>query len=152
MLGLLILFAGLGLLVVVLGLPLLLGSDSPVPDYIGFVILASMIALVVWGMGAWWLLAPIAFLVALTLWLDRAGGEAPVDPAALDERGWSARTRLRFRLWAAALLAPPLLIASLFILPEGSFSIVVPGLVIAMTAMSLFRFSFTRSIRRDDSA
>jgi len=153
MLGVLILFALMVLLVVVLGLPLVLESDSPVPDFIGVFILAAIVAIYVWGGGAWWILLPIAALLAWVVWLDKAGRAAPAAPAALDHRGWSARTRLRFRLFCAANLAIPALIASLFVLPEGSAgAFVVPLLVIAMAAMSLFRFSFYRAARRDEEA
>ncbi len=55
------------LLLVVLGLPLLLEPDSPVPDLIGFFILAAMIGVCSWGMGAWWILVPVAALVALAV-------------------------------------------------------------------------------------
>lgn len=144
-----ILIICMGLLIAVLGLPLILGSDSPVPDYLGFGILAVPVAWFVWG-GLWWILLPIAALVALVIWINRGGKDAPADPAALDQRGWSARTRLRFRLWCLALFAPPLLFASLFVLPEGSLMLVVPLMVVAMAAMSLFRFSFYRSAMRDE--
>jgi hypothetical protein len=148
-LELLILIICMGLLIAVLGLPLILGSDSPIPDYLGFGILAVPVALFVWG-GVWWILLPIAFLAALVIWMDRGGQHATVDPAALDHRGWSGRTRLRFRLWCLALFAPPLLFGSIFVLPEGSLLIVVPSMVVAMAAMSLFRFSFYRSAMRDE--
>lgn len=152
MLPILILIACMVLLVVVLGLPLLLGYDSPVPDYFGFGILAVAAAMITWGLGVWWTLIPIAALAVFVIWLDSGGQDAPAGPAPLDHRGWSARTRLRFRLWIAANLAIPALIASPFVLPEGSGSpeLFFAGLVIAMTAMSLFRFSFCRSVRRDD--
>ena len=144
-----ILIICMGLLIAVLGLPLVLGSDSPIPDYLGFGIVAVPVALFVWG-GVWWILLPIAVLVAVVIWMDSGGRQAPADPAALDHRGWSARTRLRFRLWCLALLAPPLLFASIFVLPQGSLMIVVPLMVVAMAAMSLFRFSFYRSAMRDE--
>jgi hypothetical protein len=148
-LHLLILIILMALLVVVLGLPLLLGSDSPIPDYIGFGIVAAAVGFFVWS-GIWWILLPIAFLVALVVWMDSGGQDAPADPAGLDRRGWSARTRLRFGLWCAAILAIPALIASVFILPDGSVGIVMSTMVIVMAAMSLFRFSFCRSARRDE--
>jgi hypothetical protein len=148
-LELVILIICMGLLIAVLGLPLVLGSDSPIPDYLGFGIVALPVAWFVWG-GVWWILLPIAFLVALVIRMDKGGQQAPVDSAALDHRGWSGRTRLRFRLWCLALLGPPLLFASIFVLPEGSLAIVIPSMVVALAAMSLFRFSFYRSAMRDE--
>ena len=148
MLEIAILIICMALLIAVLGLPLVLGSDSPIPDYLGFFILAAVIAWFVWS-GGWWILPPIAALVALTVWLDRAGRDAPVDSAALDHRGWSARTRLRFRLWCLSLLAPLLLIGSLFVAPQGSLVILISCMPVAIAAMSLFRFSFYRSMMRD---
>lgn len=153
MLMVLILVVGMVLLVVVLGLPLLLDSDSPVPDYLGFGILAAMIALFIWTMGDWWIMVPILALVALTVRLDRKGRETPADPASLDRRGWSARTRLHLWLWGAALLAIPALFASLFILPQGRAGpVVAPCLMIAIVASTLFKFGFHRSVRRDHGA
>ena len=150
MLELLILFVLMALLIVVLGLPLLLGSDSLVPDYLGFGIVALAVGWFVWD-GLWWILPPIAALVALVVRLDKGGGDAPAEPASPERSGWSARTRLRFRLWCAASLAVPLLIACFFLLPDGTgVWVAIPGLVIAMAAMSLFRFSFVRSARRDE--
>jgi hypothetical protein len=149
----LILIACMVLLVLALGLPLLVGPDSPVPDVMAFVILAAMIAAGVWSTGAWWILLPILALVALVVRMDREGRDAAVDHAAADRARMSTRTRLRFRLWCAANLAIPALIAALFFLPQGSAgAFVVPCLVIAMAAMTLFRFAFYRSARRDEDA
>lgn len=153
MLPVLTLIACMVLLVLALGLPLLVGPDSPVPDIIAFIILAAMVAAGVWSTGAWWILLPILALVALVVRMDREGRDAPVDHAAAGRARMSTRTRLRFRLWCAANLATPALIASIFILPSGSAgAIVLPCLMIAMAAMILFRFSFCRSARRNEDA
>lgn len=154
MLLILVLIVCLALLVVVLGLPALLGSDSPGPDVIGFAILAVMVAAIVWLMGAWWVLAPIAALSAWVRWLDKTVGDAPADFAALDEGGTSAGTRTRGRRCAVAIIVAGALFAAIFVLPAlagaAVLDVLIPCLVIALTAVGLFRFSYYRSVRRDD--
>ena len=149
MLTALILVACMVLVVVLLGLPLLLRPDSPIPDVIGFGILAAWILFCVWTVALWWVLIPVLGLVGLAVWLDR---ERPGARAAatLDGRGMSARTRQRFRLWRVANVTILALGASVFFLPAGSAGgLILPGLMIAMVAVALFRFSFYRSWRRD---
>jgi len=146
----LILIAFVVPMTLLLGLPLLLKPDSPIPDMIGFGLLAVFVGLAVWATGAWWILLPILALASWLVWLDKAGEAAPAAPAAPGRNGWSWRTRLRFRLWVAANAATPVLVVSLFFLPAGSASsMVLPGLAIAVTASMLFRFSFWRAARRD---
>jgi len=147
-LELLILIALLVMLVLSLGLPLLLSPDSRAPAIISFCILTAFVAAAIWSTGEWWCLLPIAVLIFWVVRLDGSDREAPLD--ALDRRGRSAPTRLRLRLWAAANLLVPALVASLFVLPAGSaVSFVIPGMAIAMVAVTLFRFSFYRSALRD---
>lgn len=147
----LILVACMVLLVLALGLPLLLRPDSPVPDILGGGVWAAMILYGFWMEALWWVLLPILALIGLTVWLDKASaGEAPL---AVDRRGMSARTRLRFRLSRLANLAILALIVSLFVLPAGSTRpYLFPAMLIGMSAMVLFRFSFYRSWRRDADA
>lgn len=136
-----------------LGLPLLLRPDSRIPDMIGFGLLAVFVGISVWATGAWWILLPILALASWLVWLDERGQQAPAAPTAPDRAGWNARARLRFRLWCTANAATPVLVVSLFFLPAGSVtSIVLPGLMIAMAASSVFRFSFYRAARRDPDA
>lgn len=152
-----ILIVCLALLVVVHGLPATLGSDSPLADGIGFFILAVMVATIIWLMGAWWVLAPIAGLGAWVHWLDRDIRAGPADPAGLDEDGTSARTRTRGVRWRVAVIVAASLLLVIFILPGvgtdiAVLEVLIPGLVIALVAMGLFRFSYYCSVRRDDSA
>ena len=150
---LMILFGLMVLLVVALGLPLLLGPDSRAPAILSFGILAAFVAVTIWFTDGWWILLPIA---ALIVWVVRWDGKARGAPAPYEpvtRSGMSAATRLRFRLWCTANLAVPMLIAALFMLPAGSaVAVVLPGIAIAMTAMTLFRFSFYRSALRDYEA
>jgi hypothetical protein len=151
MFELLILSLLLVLLVLSLGLPLLLSPDSRAPAMISFCILTAFVAAIIWSTGAWWCLLPIAALIFWVVRLDANEAGAPV--AALDRRGRSAPTRLRLRLWGAASLAVPALFAALFFVPFGSaVTVVVPGMAIAMAAMTLFRYSFDRSALRDYEA
>ena len=151
MFELLILSLLLVLLVLSLGLPLLLSPDSPAPAIISFCILTAFVAAIIWSTREWWCLLPIAALIFWVVRLDGKDAGAPV--AGLDRRGWSAATRLRFRLWCAAIAAGHLLFAALFLLPFGSaVAFVVPGIAIAMVAMTLFRYSFYRSALRDYEA
>ncbi len=133
-----------------LGLELLLRPGSPVPDYLGYGLWAAMILFCIWSQALWWVLLPILALIALFVWLDRDRSGPREAPPALDGRGMSRRTRLRFRLGCASQLVLPVMIASLFILPAGSLrNVFFPVLLIAMTGMVLFRASFYRSWRRD---
>ncbi len=137
------------LMPLMLGLPLLLKPDSPIPDRLGFGLLAVMLLFCMWSLGLWWVLLPILALVALVAWLDREGPAPKGAAAAGDGPRLGARLRLRLRLWGAARLASLALIVSLFFLPAGSAStIVLPGLMIGMAATTLFRFSFARALRR----
>ena len=152
-----ILIACLALLVVVQGLPAILGSDSPVADGVGFVILAVMVAAIIWFMGAWWVLVPIAGLGAWVHWLDEEVRAGPADPAGLDENGTSARTRARGLRWRVAWIVAAALLVANFVLPGigadiAVLEILIPGLVIVLVATGLFRFSYCRSARRDDIA
>jgi hypothetical protein len=151
MFELLILSLLLVLLVLSLGLPLLLSPDSRAPVMISFCILTAFVAAIIWSTGAWWILLPIAALIFWAVRLDGRDRETPVGD--LDRRGRSAPTRLRLRLWGAASLAVPALFAALFFVPFGSaVTFVVPGMAIAMAAMTLFRYSFYRSALRDYEA
>jgi hypothetical protein len=147
----------LGLFVIVQALPPLFGSDSRLPDGIGFFVLAVMVAAICWLMGAWWVLLPIALLVAWVHWLDKEVRDGPADPAALDEDGTSARTRVRGVRWGTAAIVAASLFCASFVLPgigAGAeiLDLLVPGLVVALVATGLFRFSYYRSVRRDDIA
>ena len=151
MLSALILFACMVLLVFVLGLPLLLRPDSPIPDIIAFCLLVAMVAAFIWGTGAWWILLPILALVALTVRLDRPAPAADLPEAGA---GMSRPVRLRFRLWRWAIGASFALTISVFVLPavgqgRAVTGVVVPLMMVAMTAMALFRFAFTRACRRE---
>lgn len=149
----LLLVACMVLLVIVLGLPLLVGPDSPLPDIIGFVILAAMLGAGIWVTGNWWLILPILALVAMVVWLEWVDARTPTAAAMLDKRGMSARTRRRYWLWRVAVLAFLILFASLFVLPAGSAGrFFIPGVMIAIAAMELFRFSYYRSWRGDAHA
>src|SRR5438128_6544567 len=102
-LELLILVTLLVLLVLSLGLPLLLSPDSRAPANISFCILTAFVAATIWATEAWWCLLPIA---ALIFWVVRLDGKKMAAPVAdLDGKRRSAATRLRLRLWAAAMLA-----------------------------------------------
>lgn len=157
MLVALILIVCLGALVVTYGLSTSLGSDSPLPDRIGFFVLAVMVATCCWLIGAWWVLAPVAALVLWVHWLDKDIRDGPADLSTLDERGSSGRTRIRrLRLMVAVIVAAALF-GAIFILPAtgADFAILellIPSFVVALVAMGLFRFSYYRSVRRDDSA
>jgi hypothetical protein len=152
-LELLVLILLLLLLVLSLGLPLLLSPDSRAPAIISFGILSAFVAATIWSTDAWWILLPIAALVAWVVRWDRTPQNIPVTEGALDARGRSAATRLRLRLWGAAILAGPVLFGLLFVLPFGSAAyIVLPCLAVIMVAVTLFRFSCYRSALRDYEA
>ena len=144
---LLILIAGVALLILALGLPLLLRKDSLVPDMIGLGVLAVAILAYVWTFGIWWTLLPVVAIFALVAWMDRKGGEKPHP-----ETGMSDRTRLRFRLWAAAngLSIIPLALVILAMatrIGAGSVKeVLLPMLLVMLAASSAFRFSYNRSI------
>ena len=89
----------------------------------------------------------------MVVWLEWADARAPAGAAMLDRRGMSARTRRRYWLWRVAVLAFLILFASLLVLPAGSAErIFVPGVIVAIAAMELFRFSYYRSWRGDAHA
>jgi hypothetical protein len=147
-----LLIALMVLLVLAMGLPLLVGAESRLPDILGFAMLTGIVAVSIWATGAWWIMLPILVLLAWVVRFDRPEGAGPANLPAPERRGMSAPTRLRFRLWLAALTATPVLIASLFVLPAGSAgTVVIPGLVVAMVAATLFRLSFYRAARRDEA-
>lgn len=146
----LILIACVVVLTLLLGLPLLLKPDSPIPDIIGFGILAAFVLFYVWSMGDWWIILPILAVLALMAWLDREGQEARPER----ETGMSDRTRLRFRLWRAAHYVQLALIAFVLISFATGFAAtalrpIVSCMVIMMVAGAAFRFSCVRSARRD---
>ena len=134
------------LFIVALGLPLLIRTESHVPDMIGLGILVAAVLAYVWAFGIWWTLLPVAAIFALIAWMDREPGAQP-DP----ENGMSDRTRLRFRLWAAAngLSAIPLALV-IWAIATGSGAVVkdllLPSLLVMVVASSAFRFSYNRSI------
>jgi hypothetical protein len=153
----LLLIACMVLLVFLLGLPLLLRPDSPVPDIVALGLLAVIVLAFAWGTGAWWILLPILALAALLAWLDRRDETALRDagPDGGEER--SRRTLSRFRLWRAAHHVQFALIVSVFVLPavgagKAIGTAIVPCMVIALAMGALFRFAFVRSCRRDERA
>jgi hypothetical protein len=155
MLQVFLLFLSMALLGVALGLPLILESDSPGPGILTFGLMTAMVALFIWSANDWRILLPVLALVALTVRLEREG---PAQDARPERDGaMSRRTRLRFRLWRTAIYALGALLVSIPILfaldrAPAVFERVLPGIVIAMAAMTLFRFSFVRAARRDEDA
>lgn len=143
----LILIAGATLLTLSLGLPLLLRTDSLVPDMIGLGALAIAVLAYVWSFGIWWTLLPVLAIFALVAWMDRKGEEEPYS-----ETGMGNRTRLRFRLWAAAnaLAIIPLGLVVLALATgvgaESVEDVLLPLLLVMLVASSAFRFSYNRSI------
>jgi hypothetical protein len=153
MLQFLLLIFCMVLLALALGLPLILEADSAIPDILSLGILAAMVAVYIWGTDDWWILLPVLLLVALTVRLEREG--PPADAMPQSDGGMSRRTRRRFRLWRIALCVQAVLLvafATLFMLDQGPVAVAfaLPALVIAMVAMTLFRFSFHRACARVD--
>lgn len=144
---LLILLAGVTLLALSLGLPLLVRTESLVPDMIGLGVLAVAVLAYVWSFGIWWTLAPVLAIFALVARLDRKGQEKTYP-----ETGTSDRARLRLRLWAAAngLSIVPLALVILALATgvgaERVKDLLLPLLLVMLVASSAFRFSYNRSI------
>ena len=138
------------LTVVALGLPLLLRRDSPIPDMIGHVILAFLVLGFVWISRVWWMLPAIVGIAALVVWMDRGKAE----PARQDTDR-SDRTRLRLRLWLAAVCLMVVTVALLWgslltgIGLGSIMKLVVPTLLLLLVASQAFRLSYYRSCRRD---
>jgi hypothetical protein len=136
--------------ILLIGLPLLFRLGSPVPDLVGFAMLAAVILFYIWSMDAWWIILPIVALVALVVRLDRQGQEARPD----GETGPSARTRLLLRLWRTAHHVQQVLIVFILISFASGFGVAALGFVVScmmimLVASQLFRFSLARSARRD---
>src|SRR4051812_47720477 len=93
----LILIAGMALFTLLIGLPLLLPRNSPIPDTIGLFVLAVAVLAFAWLEGSWWTLLPVLAIAALVSWMDRKPEQPPYP-----ETGMSERSRARFRLWRAA--------------------------------------------------
>jgi len=150
----LILIFCLALLTLLLGLPLLLKPDSPIPDMIGFGILTLVVLAFVWSSGAYWIILPILAVAAFVAWLEREGKGGLEGGGG--GTGLSDRTRRRLRLWRAAnLLQFVLLVAVVVLLATGigmRSKDLVPWMLVTMVATAAFRFSFYRSCRRDHRA
>jgi hypothetical protein len=151
----LILILCMALLILLLGLPLLVRPDSPIPDMIGFGILTFLVLAFVWSSGAYWIILPILALVGFVAWLDREGKSGP-ESCGGGECGLSDRTKLRLRLWRAAIgLQFALLVGVVAQIATGigmrSMDL-VPWMLVTMVATVAFRFSFYRSCRRDQRA
>lgn len=151
----LILIFCLALLTLLLGLPLLLKPDSPIPDMIGFGILTLVVLAFVWSTGAYWIILPILAVVAFVAWLEREGQGGP-EGGGGGGTALSDRTRRRLRLWRAANLLQLALLAgvvALIVSGIGTRAVdLVPWMLVTMVATAALRFSFYRSCRRDHRA
>lgn len=156
--------------ILLLGLPLLVRPDSPIPDLIAFGILTLFVLACVGGTGAYWIILPILAVIAFVAWLDGEGQSGPAAPAGKGGSrqtpegsggdagtGLSDRTELRFRLWRAANRLQFALVAGVVVLIATGFGIrtvvnLVPWMMVMMVATAAFRFSFYRSCQRDERA
>ncbi len=150
----LILILFVALLILALGLPLLVGPDSLVPDIVAFGILTVVVLGFAWGTGAWWILLPILALVAFVVWLERGGDRQAPENGSGGGNGWTSRTTLRFRLWRAANRLQLALIACVLAFSATGFALtavmpLIAWMVVAMVAAAAFRFSFYRACRHD---
>jgi hypothetical protein len=140
-----------------IGLPLLLKPESRVPDYLGFGALGAAVLGYAWATGAWWMLLAALAIGAFAAWLDRTGPEpAPTVPPT-DERGWSDRTRSRFRRWRLAHYLSVALILGIVILVATGVRLVyldqvAGGMLLSVLASHIFRFSFFNAAERDRCA
>jgi len=156
MLETLVLILIVALLTLALGLPLLVGPDSLVPDIVPLVILTMAVPGSAWGTGAWWIFLPILALGAFLVWLERGDGRHVPENGSGGANGWSNRTALRFRLWRGANFLQLALIACVLAISATGFGLtavrpMIGWMVVTMVAAAAFRFSFQRACRRERS-
>lgn len=150
----LILILFIALLTLALGLPLLVGPDSLVPDIVSLGILTVVVLGFAWGTGAWWILLPILALVAFVAGLERCGDRQAPQNGSAGRIGWTNRTTLCFRLWRAANRLQLALIACVLAFSATGFGLtavtpMIAWMVVTMAAAAAFRFSFYCACRHD---
>lgn len=150
----LILILFVALLILALGLPLLVGPDSLVPDIVALGILTAVVLGFAWGTGAWWIFLPILALGALLVWLERGDDRQVPENGSGGGNGWSNRTALRFRLWRGANFLQLALIACVLAIGATGFGLtavkpMIAWMVVTMVAAAAFRFSFYRACRQE---
>ena len=145
----LLLIAVMVLLVGLLGLPLLVKPESRIPDYIGCGLMAVIVLGYAWSASAWWVLLPVAGVIALVLWLDRRRipDEPGVDGAGRD------RAQQRFLyLRLANRIGFLICLGAVVIFGSGArlvpVDVIIGCLLTSLVATTAFRLSYNNAVRR----